>query len=171
MVLWQGREVLPKNFRASVLVGDNPYSSIGVNCPDEYICGGLGNRVIKFISTPNVTIAAYTSDLFTPAADAAAVIVEFYRTPHLTTESLKLPPWIRRYLLKDYICMKAFKAEGPAQDLRAAAYYDSKMVQNREYLKKIKTNMFQAFTNTLMSEAHWRGGRPGRPVLPDNFPR
>lgn len=170
-ILWQGKEVFPKGLTTSTMTGDTPFVTTSTSRPLEYIFSGLGLRTLKFIGTPSVAIAEYTGNLFTPAADAAAVIVEFYRTPSITDAKLRLPVWLRRYLVKDYVCLKGFRNGGPRQDLRAAEYYEAKAKQNMEYLKKVKTNMYQSYINVLSPDNGTLRGRPARPVLPDNFAR
>lgn len=168
-VLWLGKELHPKGFRASVMTGDTPFQTAG-STPFEYVFSGKGQRVIKLYPSPNVGVALYTQDLWTPAADMAAFIVEFWRTPDYTsTPQLVLPPWCRKYLLKDYVCWKAFASEGRTQDLRAAKYYESRLAQGAEYVGLIKEQMFASVVNILYTQKMLGRRKPGRPVLPPTF--
>lgn len=167
-VLYLGKELHPKGFRASVLTGDTPFQTAG-SIPYEYVFSGRGQRVLKFYPTPMDTIAEYIGDLWTPAADEAAVIVEFYRTPDNAYVDKALPAWLRRYLLKDYVCMKAFGADGPTQDITASLYYQERMAGQEDYLKMIKEHMNKAQLNVLYETKMAGRRKPGRPVLPPNF--
>jgi hypothetical protein len=168
-VLYKGKEVHPKGFRASIMTGDVPLTPMG-SIPYEYIVTGMGLRVIKFRPTPMEDINEYSGDLFTIAADRVSVIVEFYRTPSTTDYKLQLPPWIRRYILKDYVCWKAFGNEGPAQDIRGATYYSSRLGVNDMYISEIKKNMNQGIILLLNAEHKFnRRQRPAHPILPSNF--
>lgn len=170
LVLWEGREVYPKGFSKSIATGDSP-TSITSSIPLEYTATGKGLRVIKFYPTPYLDIAEYTGDLFTAYADAAAVIIEGYRTPSTTDNNLRLPLWCRRYLLKDHICQRAFANEGKAQDMRAALYYEKRLTENQLYISKIKENMHQAALMVLNAHNNQDNRRrPAKPVLPSNFP-
>lgn len=174
-VLFQGKELHPKGFRTSVITNDTPFQTAG-SIPYEYNFSGRGLRVLKLYPTPMIDIPVYIPafpdlDLWTPQADEAAVIIEFYRTPNYTSTDGQgvLPAWLRRYLLKDYVCFKGFSTEGPQQDLRAAAYYEGRMSEGEGYIKKIKVNMNQAVQHILYTEKANPQRGPGRPVLPPNF--
>lgn len=166
-VLWQGRELYAKGFRASVIVGDTPFQTAG-SVPYEYVFSGKGMRVLKFYPSPNLDVPFDAGDLWNPTADRNDVIVEFYRTPGLTPE-LQLPEWCRRYLLKDYVCLKAFKNEGPQQDLRAAAYYEGRIAAAAGYVNQLSTNMQESAVSVLFQQQFVGRRKPGKPVLPPNF--
>lgn len=167
-VLYQGKELHAKGFRASNITGDVPGVTSGA-IPFEYVFSGKGLRVLKFYPTPNLSIPIYTSSLWTAAADFAAVIVEFYRTSVRDDVTRQLPEWLRRYILKDYVAWKAFGMDGKQQDLRAADYYSKKLESQKTYLQMIKTNMFRASTDAVSVHKMPNRQRPGRPVLPSNF--
>lgn len=160
-VLFQGKELHPKGFRASVITGDTPFQTAG-SVPFEYVFSGHGLRVIKFYPTPNIDIPIYTGDLWTADADQAAVIVEYFQTG-------TLPEWLRRYILKDYVCWKAFVSEGPQQDLRAANYYQMRMGEQEGYIGQIKDNMTKVYHRILLETKMAGRRKPGRPVLPPTF--
>ena len=163
-VLYKGRELKPKDFRAAVTMQNIPFQTAGA-APFEYIVSEKGLRVIKLLPTPNENIAEYMGDLWTPAADTVSFIIEFYR---VSSEDIRLPDFIRRYLLKNYLCSKAFSIEGKTQDLRGVNYYTNKMAEDVEYIRKIKSNMYQAVNYTLDANVN-TFRKPGRPVLPPNF--
>jgi hypothetical protein len=168
-VLWQGKVVYAKGFRASVFTGDTPFQTSG-STPFEYVFSGKGLRVLKFLPSPNADIPYYSGDLWTADADQNAVIIEFYRTPdYNSTPQLKLPDWLRKYVLKDHVCWKAFAVEGPTQDLKAARYYQSRLANGIDYVQTIKTNMHASVINILYKDPWNSRRKPGRPVLPPNF--
>lgn len=167
-VLYLGRELHPKGFRAATLTGNTPFQTVG-SIPIEYMFSGKGLRVLKLYPTPEANIAEYSGDLWTAAADEAGLIVEFYRTSDPTDLFTGLPDWVRRYVLKDYVCMKVFTSEGNQQDLRAATYYQGRMGQQEMYLSTIKGNMNQAIQRVLMDSSMKTRRIPARPVLPTNF--
>lgn len=169
-VLWQGKMVYPKSFGKSMATNDTPLTATE-SIPLEYIFSSLGAAVIKFLPFPSITIAEYVGDLFTPVADEAAVIIEFYRTPHLTDTDVRIPTWARRYLLKDYICMKAFRVDSTTQDLKASRYYEARMAENVNYVKTINQSLRGSYLNVLSEHPQRGRTRPGRPILPDNFAR
>lgn len=166
-VLYLGRTVVAKGFRSSIFTGDIPFSTDG-SIPTEYIVSGKGIRVIKFLSTPATAIASYSGNLWTALADEAAVIIEFYRVPDLNDETLQLPDWFRRYIIKDYVVMKATIGEGGGQDIRSSNYYADRIKTHDGYLSDIKKNMFKSFLRVLGPGKPDRR-MPGRPVLPSNF--
>lgn len=168
-VLWQGKELHAKGFRASVLTGDTPYQTAG-SVPFEYVFSGKGQRVLKFYPSPNISVAFDSGDLWNPTADQNDVIVEFWRTPDYTsTPQLTLPTWCRQYLLKDYVCQKAFMSEGPQQDLRGATYYATRLEEGLTYVGLIKEQMHASQMNVLFTNKMVGRRKPGRPVLPPNF--
>lgn len=168
-VLWLGKELHAKGFRASVITGDTPFQTAG-SVPFEYVFSGKGQRVLKFYPSPNLTVAYNAGDLWTPQADETSIIVEFWRTPdYISQPSKVLPDWLRQYLLKDYVCSRAFNAEGPQQDLRAAAYYEGRLEEGLNYVELIKENMHASQVNVLYDRKMLGRRKPGRPVLPPNF--
>jgi hypothetical protein len=168
-VLWQGYEIYAKGFRASILTGDTPYQTAGSR-PFEYVFSGKGQRVLKFYPTPMAAIPYDSGDLWNPTADLNDVIIEVYRTPDYAASPQKvLPTWLRQYILKDYVCWKAFASEGPQQDLRAAAYYQGRLAQGIVYIESIKEAMHASQMNVLYKDQFLSRRKPGRPVLPPNF--
>ena len=169
MVLYKGKEIHPKGFRTSILTGDVPMSNVG-SIPYEYVISGKGLRVLQLKPVPMENIPEYIGDLFTMEADRDGCIIEFYRTPSLTDETMVLPNWLRRYLLKDYVCWKAFSSEGPHQDIRAAQYYQGRMNLGEQYLMTIKENMNRGIMHVLSAETKFnRRQKPHHPVLPSTF--
>jgi hypothetical protein len=168
-VLFQGRELYAKGFSAARMTGDTPFQTEG-SIPFEYTYSGKGLRVLKFYPTPMVALAYDSGDLWNPTADKNDCIVEFYRTPdYITVPQKTLPDWLRQYLLKDYVCMKAFTSEGPQQDLRAATYYNGRIAAASQYIGLIKENMHAATINVLFEKKMVGRRKPGKPVLPPNF--
>lgn len=169
-VLYLGKELYAKGGRGSIITNDTPAETAG-STPFEYVYSNKGLRVLKFYPTPMDNIALYTQDLWTPAADQAAVIVEFYRTS--TTANpigyLNIPVWLRQYLLKDYVCWKAASVEGKGQDLRMANYYQKRIDGHADYIRRVQSNM-NRIQHSVLAEQGFTGRRkPGRPVLPVNF--
>jgi hypothetical protein len=168
-VLWQGKELHAKGFRASVITGDTPFQTSG-SIPFEYVFSGKGMRVLKFYPSPNTAVAYDPGNLWNPTADTNDVIVEFYRTPnYLAYPPMQLPAWCRQYLLKDHVCWKAFAVEGPQQDLKAAQYYDDRIKKGIQYIGLIKENMHKSQMNVLYDNKFLARRKPGRPVLPPTF--
>lgn len=169
-ILYLGKELHAKGGRTSIITGDTPFGST-TTAPYEYQISGLGQRVIRLLPTPGDNIPVYVGDLFTPDADRLGCIVEFYRTAHYDTydHDLMLPDWFRRFILKDHVCWKAFSAEGPGLDLRAATYFDQKRLMNQQYLAKINSNLRNCYQMVLSDNKMIGRRKPGRPVLPPNF--
>lgn len=160
-ILFQGKELHPKGGRASIITGDTPFQTAG-SVPFEYVFSGRGLRVIRFYPTPELDVPTYVGDLWTADADEHAVLVEFYRTG-------TLPSWFRRYVLRGYVCWKAFSVEGPQQDLRASAFYEEKIMGNEQYLGDIQENMHKYYHRILMETKMAGRRKPGRPILPPQF--
>lgn len=168
-VLWQGKELHAKGFRASIITGDTPFQTSG-SVPFEYVFSGKGQRVLKFYPTPMLAVAYDSGDLWNSTADKNDVIVEFYRTPdYVSVPQKTLPVYLRQYVLKNYVCWKAFQSEGPTQDMRAAVYYNSRIAQDAEYLGLVKENMHRGHTMVLFENKFVGRRKPGRPVLPPTF--
>lgn len=170
LVLYQGKEVCAKGGRASIITNDTPGTTAG-STPFEYVYSNKGLRVLKFYPTPQDTIAQYTQDLWTPAADQAAVLVEFYRTSTAANPigQLNLPVWLRQYLLKDYVCWKSATVEGKGQDTRMSKYYQMRLDGHADYIRKVKENMHRMQQAVLAEQGFTGRRKPGRPVLPPNF--
>lgn len=166
-VTWQGKEVYAKGSASTRITGDNPLTT-GTGAPIEYLFGGKGLRVLRFMPAPQTAITAYGGNLWSATADADYVIVEYYRTPDYTDPLMQLPVWCRRYILKDYICWKAFTSEGKQQDGRAAAYYTAKVAQHATYFGKVVGGLRAAIFRVLSAYPIERRG-PGRVTLPTNF--
>lgn len=169
-VLYLGKELYAKGGRGSIITNDTPGETVG-SVPFEYVYSNKGLRVLKFYPTPQDNITIYNGDLWTPAADEAAVIIEFYRTSVASNPITQqnLPPWLRQYLLKDYVCWKASTVEGKGQDLRMSNYYQKRLDGHGEYIRKIQANMNRMQQAVLSDTGFNNRRRPGRPVLPPNF--
>ena len=92
--------------------------------PTNYIFNNLGQQVIKLYPTPIETITATQTNLFTPSVILTQCIVEYYVIPDGT--SIQLPTYMLRRLLKAFILSQCFSIEGKGQNLKAAAYWESK---------------------------------------------
>jgi hypothetical protein len=168
LVLWLGKEVHPKSGTFSRITGDTPFSGV-TSTPFEYLFSEHGQRVIKLFPSPDQTLAVYNGDLWTAEADAAACIVEYYALPDYTDPLFQLPDWCKRNVLKDYVCWKAARMDGKQQDIRAAKYYEAKLLKRQDYFKKVKLNMHASETKVLTDSPYRPYRKPGRPVLPTNF--
>jgi hypothetical protein len=168
MVLYLGKVVYAKGIRASVMTGDTP-ATTATNAPYEYLFNGKGMHVIKFFPAPDTSVTDPGGPYFDVTKDKIAVIVEFLRTPSQTDATLRLPSWMRRWLLKDYICEKCFSMEGPTQDLRGATYYHEKVLSHDALIGEIKSNLNRYQINVLSDRPRNTIRKPGHPVLPPNF--
>lgn len=168
MVLYLGKVVYPKGMRASVITSDTPFTT-ATNAPYEYTFSGKGMRVIKFFPAPGDDIADPGGPYFDVSKDKVGVIVEFHRTPSQTDSTLRLPSWMRRWLLKDYICEKCFSMEGPTQDLRGATYYHQKVLDHDNIIGEVKENLNRFQINVLADRPRRTIRKPGHPILPPNF--
>lgn len=173
-VLYLGKELHPKGGRASILTGDIPFAT-SQTAPYEYQTSGLGLHTIKLLPTPGDNIAVYVPaaplTLFSIEADKAACIVEFYRTAHydLYDHTKMLPFWMRRWILRDQVCWKAFTSEGAQQDTISSSFYADQREQNEVFLKNVQTKMFMAYQRILADNKMISRRKPGRPVLPPTF--
>lgn len=167
-ILYFGKEVHPKGGTAVRITGNLPFETTS-SAPYEYQVSGLGQRVIKFYPSPMDNIPEVVGDLWNAAADEAGCIIEFYRTPITGNAQLSLPPWMRRYLLKNYICAKAFGMQGVTQDLRAEKFYLSEIGKDEIYIAAIKGGMHQSTRRVISPTRTGSRSIPGRPVLPPNF--
>lgn len=107
--------------------------------PLSYFYSGFGENIIKFNGPANETIGFY-SNLWSSDIPNA-VIVEFYRTPDGL--NWKIPHYIRRRTIKNYVLWKAFAKEGPGQNLNASAYFETRYLITLEKARSIINNIYR----------------------------
>src|SRR5215510_1780482 len=162
-VTWRGKWIEPiphRQFRE----GYFPFSSQSE--PTQYIYNNIGAQKIQFFPTPAETIAAATTDLY-GASISTSVIIEFTRTPDFV--NFTIPPWFRRYLLKNYVLKMCFAIESKGQNIKASKYFDAKYKNLYETYQLLLEDFINKPRSLMASVYPILRQRPPAPVLPASF--
>jgi hypothetical protein len=176
-VTWKGTKVEPitwqqmLEFTPATFVGGDETYEYSSGKPRYYCFHPTNYRQIRFFPTPNETIAydADNDNLFsTNISDR--VIVSCWRSPIIGDDNYTLPSYVKRRTEKAYAGMRAFAKEGKGQNLAASRYYKQKYAFLVEMFRKINSGVFVSKMPRLNSDIKHLNRKPGRPMLPSNFP-
>jgi hypothetical protein len=175
-VTWKGYKVWPVSFRemcelnpATMVASESEKVEAGTGKPLYYALHPNNIRNIRFYPTPNETLAADDTKVWTTTGIDDICCISAYRSPD--GSSNVLPDYLSRRTKKAYILQQAFLKEGKGQNLTASAYYAKKYMFQIELLKKINNGHFVSRRLRLSDALSEQGRRPARPVLPPNYPR
>lgn len=167
-VFWKGKRLRGSRTTTDLINSNSvPYSS-EQGLPVEYLVDFIGIPIIRLYPAPNETLSAGVGDLWSPTNIENCFIVECAISPTFTSSELRVPSWMRRQYVKDYVLYRLLKREGKAMDLKASEYFKNKfkmgLTENaiiREQLFSCIPQQFQPVIST--------GYKVARPVLPSNF--
>lgn len=137
--------------------------------PRYYIYDTNGFNKILLYPVPNETLGTTAADLWAPAQIGSYCIAEITRNVDLTGNTYRVPTYLRRRLVKNYVLSKAFAMEGKGQDLEASEYY---ALQYNFWLLRCKSQWHKITRMNTRSRPDYPGG--GRveiaaPRFPSNY--
>lgn len=143
-----------------------PQSLSSQNKPRVYMRMRNGYKKIKFLPTPDETIASTSNPLDSTEIENR-VIVTAYRSADTTANTYRLPSYIYRRFTKYYVLYRAFLQEGKGQDLKASEYFKNKYEFIKQRFKEINEKIPRCVDLGFgYSSQFSRGRTPPRPVLP-----
>lgn len=83
--------------------------------------------------------------------------------------TISIPNYTGRKLIKDYVCWKAYAADGHGQDLRSAKYFKQKFKGRIDFYKDIINTVVLPTTRELEDVMMQKPYRLAQPILPPNF--
>jgi len=147
-VTWKGRKLDPLTFQEmcdldpqfAYADSTNKYET-PTGLPRYYILHPTNIRDLRFYPVPNEDILIDGLDVYGVGVDTN-VVISCFRNIDGTDPKYQLPDYIYRRTVKAYVLWKAFSAEGPGQDSRAAAYQKSKYSFYIEKFSKLNSDIF-----------------------------
>ncbi len=167
-ITWKGRTIYP--YDPEDWQGD-PYVKPQVQGvqgqPKWYNRVSYGWDKIFFYPIPNETIAADDTNLSTDTGIASRVIVSCYRLADPNSDSIRMPTYLFRNIMKYRAMERAYLREGPNQNLQASEYfkkkYDGFLKNYTSFINKIPQAVQLGFGGEAKSAF---GRKPHRPILP-----
>jgi hypothetical protein len=150
-----------KSFHLGDIVGGTPMSK-----PMRYFYSNFGENAITFNPNVHEDVAAVGSNLFSSAI-GNSVIIEFYRAPDGV--NFKIPHYIRRRTIKNYVLWKAFLKEGNGQNIQASEYYRGRFEICLGKARAIIERIYTSTANRRTQQSIDNGYKVARPVLPWNY--
>lgn len=136
--------------------------------PYHWCYSGYAWNKIQLFPTPGTSISSTSSGLWdTSIRDRC--IVEYYRLPDVSGSVHRVPSYVRRYLIKDFVLSKAFAIESVGQDLQASAWHSQRYQINLEIFKQINAGVFVSKRQRLGFKDSLVNNVRGKAVLPPQF--
>lgn len=155
-ITWKGKELEPmpaREFHAE----DNTTAQ---SEPLWYVFNQIGRNKVKFHPVPSeaFSLVVDDDDLWGPAI-GTSVIVEYYQVP---SDTVPIPVYIRRRLIKYYVLKSCFGLEGKGQNLKAAKKFQERFDFYLAIFKRIYSDTFIAKNPTLGGGSQGRMNAPPR---------
>lgn len=139
--------------------------------PAFWLRSGIEEGITKIMlyPIPDETILADDSSLDDDTGILNRVIVSCYKIADPTAESIRLPTYLRRNIMKYWAMNKAYLREGPGQNIVAAGYFEEKFNNFLQSYHGVINTIPQS-VNLKLGESRRNvfAGRPPRPVLPSS---
>lgn len=137
-------------------------SATSQGTPFWYVFNNVGQNKIQLFPAPgeNLLSAENLWDNDIPTS----CIVEFYRAADGV--NFKLPVWIRRQLLKNYVALKCYSVEGQGQNLKLSAYYGTKWDTWKTQWYTLLDELYNKPRKLITDEITLNTYFPGTPMLP-----
>lgn len=173
-VMWEEMTMLTP---ATIFVGPGSSANVeaSVSRPLYYCMHPTKLWDIRLYPCPNETFAANGEpNVYSPKVNSPSCIIDYYREPDTTNSNplISIPPYILRRTQKAYALWKAFAAEGPGQNLKAASYYQMKYEFLIDKWRLINDSCFvgkkYSVEDGMLSID---GFKYPKPFLPSNFER
>lgn len=136
--------------------------------PYHWSYSGYGWDRIQLFPTPDVSISAVSIGLW-DVNIRTQCIVEYYRLPDTASQVHRVPSYIRRALIKDFVLSKAFKVESIGQDLQASQWHNTRYEINLDIFKAIASGVFVAKKQRLGLKDSVTNGIRGKALLPPQY--
>lgn len=158
-VTWKGKKLypLPKRLQNEIFQGTQ-FTQTGT--PLYYLYNGITARTIRLYPTPNISLAATTSNLYGSEIGNRCIIEYFQLSDH---SAKVIPTFFRRRLLKSYVLSKCFQIEGKGQNLKNAAYHKKKWEDLSIVYGSLMQELFNRARRLIVGSATTRVGTPPAP--------
>jgi hypothetical protein len=193
-ITWKGKLLFPYTFNEMKGIyyqkpseegafEDDGYVTTGYSAEDNqnsqgeplyYVYDTMGYNKITFYPCPSTSLGAPAdgTDLWSPAVIDDYCIVEYTRLPDTAGNTHRVPTYLRRRLVKEWVLWKAFGMEGKGQDLEASEYYRQKYERGLIRAKGIIRSI--THINSRMHNLDNSGNAfsvyLAPPRFPDNYP-
>lgn len=168
-ITWKGKKVFPTTHQEQdASFNQLEYNSSRTGTPDLYIQLKYGRNQLVFYPTPSESITADDTDLDTIEGIQRRVVISAYVPSDLN--SYRIPEYMRRRLVKQYVNYKAYLKEDQGMRVSAAEYFRQKWERAKEQLRTAKGGLYRGTIHQMGSIALTRKV-PARPSLPSNFGR
>lgn len=137
--------------------------------PLYYSIEYLGIKGFQLYPRPGSTYGTSVMDTYLSSDVPDNFIISCYLILDETNQSIQLPDWIGRKLLKLYVLYKCFTQEGPGQDLKVGLYYKQRYLVQLEKSKIYLAKIFSSCRICLAPNESYGRRRPGRPIMPPNY--
>lgn len=166
-ISWKGKKIYPTTHQEQdAQFNQIDYQTARRAIPDYYLQFTYGRNQIVFFPTPSESVTADDSDLGTIAGIERRVIISAFVPSDLVT--YRIPEYLRRRLIKQYVNYKAYLKEDKGQRVAASEYFMQKWERSKAQLRKAKEGLYKG-TIHQMGSITIAKQYPARPILPDNF--
>jgi hypothetical protein len=167
-ITYKGNTLTPYSGREMINSTSSPVN-VSTGVPKTYVFSYFGQGVIQLFPTPNTNVSAPATSLWEETAITNGVIVEFFRTPHSSDESLRIHEEIRDAFFEDYIYGRAYEVEGKEQDLTAARFHRKLWENALSEIQTIPTKINKCVVKEMRSHIFNSQTLNPRPHLPPQF--
>ena len=166
----KGIQLNPFSGQQMIWSGSSPVGVISGD-PRDYVYSYKGVGVIRLYPTPNISIAAPTTDLWETAAISTGMIVEFTRSPDFASTTNRVPAAIRDMFLDDYVYYRGYGIESKELDLNASNFFKGMWGNNVSDFEVSLDKITKCVVHGMSAIINEYNRKPPRPVLPSNFGR
>lgn len=168
-ITWKGRKIWPYDQRNAISAGIHidPLTETSAGTPIIYVQHHYGFDKINFWPVPDETIGADDSKVWGASIDDV-VVVSCWQVADPTGSTYRIPEFLRRRLIKNYVNMKAYGKEGPSQDTQAVEYFKQKYNFCKDHFRRSVEQVPKAVQLQMQSSMSSTVRLP-RPRLPIEF--
>lgn len=159
-VTWKGKKLDPLTMRDARQCFQN-MGQLGQ--PFWYIFNNIESNKIKFFPSPNETIGSTSSNLY-GSEIPNRVIIEYYTTTD--SDTIVIPPYFRRRLLKAYVNKSCFQIEGQGQNLKGTEYFNNKFNTLTQLYGNLLNELHNKPRKLILQGMGSSNYFPGRPLWP-----
>lgn len=168
-ITWKGKKLFPTTHQEQAANFNTiEYASSRTGIPDYYLQFSYGRNQIAFFPTPSESVSADDTDINTIEGVERRVVISAYIPSDLS--SYRIPEYMRRRLVKQYVNYKAYLKEDQGMRVQASQYFQQKWMRAIEQLKTAKDGLYKGTVHQMGSLSLTKKV-PARPTLPSNFGR
>jgi hypothetical protein len=138
-------------------------SGVYIGKPERYFFNREQFNTIRFYPAPNEVLTG-GGNLWGPDIQDK-LIVQYFQRPN---ESVKIPSYVRRLLLRNYTLWKSFEREGDTQNLEMANFYSALYTQLLDTFTLVNEGVFVSRIRQLGGNSPAQSVPP-RPQLPSRY--